>query len=823
MAISIAFTSLNSSHRWNAGSKQKRIRTFLGGGAGEKSGDLESLRQVVQVQLKLVPSLFPFACVFLGIVRCVIKPDRGAIGRDGCAKTQCGTVRHFLAGLRCAFNGCVTREKTMRSRRGLVLVIVLLIGLVLMVMSITLFGISTTRSGATVSRRDNTTTQQQADSASLLVQGKLLEDFQQSGLTRSEWMQRLQLPPQNLLSRYQANANRPDLQPYLQISSKNLWNAPGLIPVASAAPVVTVARVFADKNLEVQVTAYLKGASQTVVRTLQGTDQETLRFALAAKAPHCQFCHLQVQGDVAVLSSLWPQQPLDAVLDSEIKGNLYSYQPLGEAIKSVHRSPSNQNFAPYYGPQFSLWRGSDVNGDGWFNDFPPIDPAAFGTSAGSVEGNVQVVPVGGHFESYNPGRLQGPVQGHAVLVGDAPSPANQYCRKAQQPLKIDGDLFIQGDLVIKGCIAGQGRLYSARNIYIAGDLVYVHDLPSAQESLGLLANGSIILGDYTEQSAGGVPKLYRDQLGAHYLRARFGLPPGKQVALEANAPLFSELIQDLQGNYRRLSGAVVDKNSLQFQEGYDALIRPAAQWLSDKQYTALLGDAVPGSKDSVSTWRIDPKTYVLAGDTLWNLAHSQDPKKIQILQAFFVQNLQFGSSASAHQDAVGRTQGILDQLKMGVSGWSEMGYTYFDSDLQLTIFNRIPNTKGFDYDVPRPVQIQRIDGFLYSPHRIGGVVNGTNLVINGAMSTPDAAITAPGIGTLQAAWTENQALKKRLIVKGQQSNPLQNTSYNYGAILYDERLRNLPVRYLSRLNAAEQMQFKLTASPAKVCRNAQCN
>jgi hypothetical protein len=732
-------------------------------------------------------------------------------------------VRHFSAGFRRAFNACVDREKMMRSKRGLVLVMVLLIVLVLMVMSVTLLGISTMHSGATVNRRENATARQQADSASLLIQGKLLEDFQQSGLTRSEWMHRLQLPPQDPLSRYQVNGNRPDLQPYLQISLKNLWNTPGLIPVGTVSPVETVARIFADQNLEVQVTAYVRGASQTVVRTLQGTDQEILGFALAAAAPHCQFCHLHVQGDVAVLSSLWPQQPLDSVLDSEIKGNLYSYQPLGEAIKNVPLSPGSRIVAPYYGSQFALWRGSDVNGDGWFNDFPPIDPTAFGTNAGSVEGNVQAVPFGGHFESGNTSRLQSPVQGHAVLVGEAPSPANQYCRKAQQPLKIDGDLFIQGDLVIKGCIAGQGRLYSARNIYIAGDLVYVHDLQIAQDSLGLLANGNIILGDYTEKSAGGVPKPYRDQLGAHYLRARFGLSPGKQVALEASTPVSSELIQDFQGSYRSLSGALVDKNSLQFQEGFDALIRPAAQWLSDQQYTDLLGEAVPGGQNSVSTWRVNPKTYVLAGDTLWNLAHSQDPMKIKALQDFFVQNLQFGSSALARQDAVGRTQGILDQLKIGVSGWSEKGFTYLDSDLQLTIFNRILNAKGFNYDVPRPIQIQRIDGFLYSPHRIGGVVNGTNLVIHGAVSAPDTAITAPGIGTLQAAWTENQALKKRLIVKGQQINALQNTSYNYGAILYDERLRNLPLRYLSRLNAAEQMQFKLTASPAKVCRNAQCN
>lgn len=711
----------------------------------------------------------------------------------------------------------------MRTKRGMVLVLVLLLGLMLMVMALTLLGISTMHSGATLSRRDNATAQQQADSTSLLIQSKLLEDFQQSGLTRSEWMRRLQLPPQDPLSRYQANANRPELQPFLQISSKNLWNTPGLIAIASVAPVETAARIFADKNLEVQATAYLRGSSQTVVRTLQGSDQEILSFALAAAAPHCQFCHLHVQGDVAVLSNVWPQQPLDSALDSAIKGNLYSYQPLGEAVKKIDRSPDSKIFAPYYGPQFALWRGSDVNGDGLLNDFPPIDPTAFGTNTGSVEGNVQVVPFGAHFEGSALGRLQGPAQGHVVLVGEAPSPTNQYCRKAQQPLKIDGDLFILGDLVIEGCIAGQGRLYSARNIYIAGDLVYTHDLQNAQDSLGLLANGSIILGDYTEKNAGAMPKLYRDQLGAHYLRARFGLPPGKQVALETTAPLFTELIQDLQGNYRRLSGSLVDKNNLQFQEGYDALIRPAAEWLSDQQYVNLLGEAVPGGKDSVSTWRIDPQTYMLAGDTLWNLAHSQDPKQRQILQNFFVQNLQFGSYSTANQDAVSRAQGILDQLKIGVSGWSEKGFTYLDNDLRLTIFNRIPKGKDFDYDVPRPVQIQRIDGFLYSAHRIGGVVNGTNLAINGAVSAPDVAITAPGIGELQAAWTENQALKKRLIVKGQQINPLQNTSYNYGAILYDERLRNLPLRYLSRLNAAEQMQFKLTASPAKVCRNAQCN
>lgn len=91
-----------------------------------------------------------------------------------------------------------------------------------------------------------------------------------------------------------------------------------------------------------------------------------------------------------------------------------------------------------------------------------------------------------------------PHSGNVVLVGTA-----------SNPIKIDGKVVIQGDVIISGVVEGEGQIWATGNVYVPGDLQYNNKTdpttgdeifgtsPSDKNNLmGLVAGGSIIVGDY---------------------------------------------------------------------------------------------------------------------------------------------------------------------------------------------------------------------------------------------------------------------------------------------------------------------------------------
>ncbi len=82
----------------------------------------------------------------------------------------------------------------------------------------------------------------------------------------------------------------------------------------------------------------------------------------------------------------------------------------------------------------------------------------------------------------------------------------------EHPIVIDGPVVIRGDVVLKGVISGKGTIYAGRNVHVAGNLEYATPPtwpkpstdPTADATanqgadlVGLVARGSVILGDYT--------------------------------------------------------------------------------------------------------------------------------------------------------------------------------------------------------------------------------------------------------------------------------------------------------------------------------------
>jgi hypothetical protein len=84
---------------------------------------------------------------------------------------------------------------------------------------------------------------------------------------------------------------------------------------------------------------------------------------------------------------------------------------------------------------------------------------------------------------------------------------------AENPIEVTGPVVVNGDVIIKGVVKGQGTIYAGRNVHVAGDIHYENpptwSKPSSDPAadaranegcdlVGLVARGSIIMGDYTD-------------------------------------------------------------------------------------------------------------------------------------------------------------------------------------------------------------------------------------------------------------------------------------------------------------------------------------
>ena len=191
-------------------------------------------------------------------------------------------------------------------------------------------------------------------------------------------------------------------------------------------------------------------------------------------------------------------------------------------IRSRQARPSNPSAEPEdKNGNGVLDPGEDRNGNGLLDSFDYAGGYP-GTVERFPEQQVLEMPYLGDLEIYrNLARSAGGTlsQGGATLVqavsGDLPGePRNQVLIGTKDnPIVIDGPVVVEGDVVIKGYITGRGSIYAGRNIHILGDLTYanppewkkpvedqeaVKTVNQTKDQVGLVAKGSVVMGDYTD-------------------------------------------------------------------------------------------------------------------------------------------------------------------------------------------------------------------------------------------------------------------------------------------------------------------------------------
>ncbi len=95
----------------------------------------------------------------------------------------------------------------------------------------------------------------------------------------------------------------------------------------------------------------------------------------------------------------------------------------------------------------------------------------------------------------------------------------------KNPIVINGPVVVEADVVLRGYIQGQGTIYAGRNVHVIGDLQYVNGpswekpvyntdevwkVNKTKDLVGLVAKGSILVGDYTEADWKSTIKKYQN-------------------------------------------------------------------------------------------------------------------------------------------------------------------------------------------------------------------------------------------------------------------------------------------------------------------------
>jgi hypothetical protein len=167
--------------------------------------------------------------------------------------------------------------------------------------------------------------------------------------------------------------------------------------------------------------------------------------------------------------------------------------------------------------------GEDLNGNGLLDTF--AFPDGYDGFCERHEGDPAVeMPYLGEMDYYRrlsvekAGRI---TIGGKVIVsgvfGDGPGEGSDLIMVGTpaNPIVIDGPVVIDNDVALKGTITGQGTIYAGRNIHLLGDLTYarppswpkpmvdagaVAGTNAGRDLVGLVARGSVILGNYTQST-----------------------------------------------------------------------------------------------------------------------------------------------------------------------------------------------------------------------------------------------------------------------------------------------------------------------------------
>lgn len=176
--------------------------------------------------------------------------------------------------------------------------------------------------------------------------------------------------------------------------------------------------------------------------------------------------------------------------------------------------------------------GEDVNGNGILDTYKRED--GYTGESKQLPGQAMIdMPYLGGMDYYrnlagrNSGILKqgGTTLVNGVLGDDAGEAASLIVVGTKDnPILIDGPVVVESDIVLRGYIKGQGTIYAGRNVHVIGDLQYVdgpawekplYDSEAAREAnqkktlVGLVAKGSILIGDYTESDWRNTVKKYQ--------------------------------------------------------------------------------------------------------------------------------------------------------------------------------------------------------------------------------------------------------------------------------------------------------------------------
>ena len=635
------------------------------------------------------------------------------------------------------------------------------------------------------------------ESVADILRAELVADFESSGLMGSIWLTDVR------------NGIR-----FAPSTPRTYAGFPGV-----EARIGTIAPAGAGQLWVEVLGQTLPGSSrseQVVRQRIDFGNSAVMDFALLAKTVNCMFCHLKVTGDVGSLADLRPgwgsgNRGRNSGQGSEIHGDVYV---AGDAIDGTGSHSGTLNGTEFFGDLYDQYHGpklpKDSNGDG-DPDFPTIDPTAVSLGAkGSIwadasptgDSGMWVTPMLGSWDPATAPKLSSPpsdptgttwVPGDKNAVGSVIDGNVTLVGTADNPIQLNGDVFVTGDVVIKGVVEGKGAIYAGRNVYAAGDVVYknppaemkndadaVAEIKAGKDELRLAARGSIVLGDWTYESSSGDLLGMKDRQAQSFLDDSFHLDDVRHYQAAEGGVSSNELTQIGNDFYNDLGDVVPpekvvtvdsadtmgsDEPKTQiFTERFDSVIAPGQvlsdgsfhSWMSQSDYRDVLGQ----------------KEY---SDMMWRLPTPKNDSSIdKELGAGWADNVSSMSNSDAwfdnnqHGDGLGqyvrKTGSFLQVVETGEKPWS--------------------------------TQVTRVDAFLYSNKRIGGLTAMVdNLVINGGLVSEDIQVLAPGRGN-HTSWYRDPRHGDAMvpiswrgegaILYDEDGNPIDPAFY----INYDYRLRN---------------------------------
>lgn len=598
----------------------------------------------------------------------------------------------------------------------------------------------------------------------------------------------------------------------------------------------TVKKVSADNSaygwVDIHATVKRGNEKQTIVRRISFGENNVFKLAMLTETVNCMFCHFEVNGDVGTYQKFRPGWGADVSdtnagsgsgsgAGSNIDGNVYSAVDSIAANRDLGGTPKKVNGATVNGNIFLNTTESkemlpSTNG---VPTFPPIKKAvALANANGTAKINgtsarIIGLPFGTNFNGLESNKLTSlnkTFNGNVVLVGTA-----------DDPIRLDKDIYVTGDVVIKGVVTGRGAIYAGRNVYIAGnvqtanppdpvntgvcsgvsnpDICAQRNVAAGKDELRIAARSNIVVGDYT-RFRGTTTRTADDRQSAEFMEEQFGFAGSRRFSTVTG----EEVLCDGSGkNCRDTEGnSVPDSNVFSksgardpnLQDGYSFAMRPGVvngstktftPWMSDVQYSdTMLGYA----NDTFRSWR-----SVFSRGSGANATQRQ---------ALIDAGIPPQAATTINNWLAARTNNKLD-VDETVNGVRIRGYADVSGS---TVRFILDNSRSYKK------QVTKVDAFLYANQRIGGTILNSPAEFNGGMIGREIGILAPS--SRRESWMGNTRYNSLYnLTKCKTIAP--NSEDCAMTLNYDHRLRNNGYGYnLVKGEVGQTAQWKLSGDPA---------